>query len=82
MPTTLPGPVEQVVQMTSFNSTNQLYLLASDLVLFGKLDNLDVKAYDLFGKYLPTSGLLQATKLGQRYNTACCYEVRILQKSS
>jgi hypothetical protein len=54
----LPGPVEQIVQTTCFNFTDQLYLLVSDQVLFGKLDSLDVKADDLFDKYVPTKGIL------------------------
>jgi hypothetical protein len=79
IPTMLPGPVEQVMQTTCFNFTNQLHLLASDQSLFAtNLDNLNVNHADVpFGKYVPPkSGLLSTTNLGQWYNTAYCHEVK------
>jgi hypothetical protein len=74
---TLPaGPVEQAVQATCFNFTNQLYPLASDQALFGKLDNFDVNADDQFGKYVPPNLLHSTTNLGLWYNTAYCHKVK------
>ena len=61
IPTTLPGPVIQVVQTTCFNFSQQLYNLVADRALFGKLHNLDVNMNDPFGKYVPTNGLLSTT---------------------
>jgi hypothetical protein len=52
VPTTLPGPLDQVVQTTCFNFTNQLYSLVSDCALFGNLDNLNVDGDDRYGKYV------------------------------
>ena len=76
VPTTLPGPVPQVVQTTCFNFTNQLYSLVSDRALFGNLDNLDVNLDNPFGKYVPPTGLLSTTNSGQWYNMAYRHEVK------
>ena len=73
--TTLPGPLEQSVQTTCFNFTNQLYSLVSDRVLFGNLDNLDVNNEDIFGKYVATNGLLSTINSGQWYHNAYLHEV-------
>jgi hypothetical protein len=43
--TLLPGPLQQVVQTTYFNFTNQLFTLVSDQALFCNLDNLDVNVH-------------------------------------
>jgi hypothetical protein len=71
VPSMLPGPVDQVMQTTCFNFTNQLYSLVSgDPALFGKLDNP-------FGKYVPPNGLLSTTNPGQWRNTAYwCHKVK------
>ena len=76
LPTTLPGPVEQVIQTTCFNFTNQLYSLVSDRVLFGSLENLDVNTEDPFGKYVTTNGLLSTTNSGLWYHNAYKHEVQ------
>ena len=76
IPTLLPGPLQQVVQTTSFNFTSQLQSLVSDQALFGTLDNLDVNVDDPFGKYVPPSGLLSTTNSGQWYNSAYLHEVK------
>ena len=77
IPTTLPGPVIQVVQTTYFNFSQQLYSnLVANCALFGKLHNLDVNINDPFGKYVPTNGLLSTTNLGQWYNQAYHHEVK------
>jgi hypothetical protein len=49
-----PGPVEQVVQTSCFNFTNQLYSLVSDQALFGKLDNFDGNADTNSGQWYNT----------------------------
>ncbi len=76
IPTTLPGPMIQVVQTTCFNFTQQLYSLVADRALFGQLHNLDVNINDPFGKYVPTNGLLSTTNSGQWYNQAYHHEVQ------
>ena len=76
IPTTLPGPVEQVVQTTCFNFTSQLYSLVSDPVLFGDLANLDINIKDPFGKYAATDDLLSTTNSGQWYENAYKHEVK------
>ena len=76
IPTQLPGPLDQVVQTTCFNFTNQLYSLVSDLALFGDLNNLDVNINDPFGKYVSIDGLLSTTNSGQWYNMAYRHEVK------
>ena len=75
IPTSLPGPVQQVVQTTCFNFTNQLFTLVSDIALFGNLDNLDVNLDNPFGKYVSPNGILSTTNSGQWYNTAYRHEV-------
>ncbi len=42
-----------------------MYLLVSDHVLSGKLDNLNVNADDPIGKYVPTNGVLSTTDADQ-----------------
>jgi hypothetical protein len=64
IPTLLPGPLHQVVQMTTFNFTNQLFTLVSDQALFGNLDNLDVNDDNPFGKYVSPNGLLSTVNSG------------------
>ena len=76
IPTTLPGPVIQVVQTTCFNFSQQLYNLVADRALFGTLHNLDVNFNDPFGKYVPSNGLLSTTNSGQWYNQAYHHEVK------
>ncbi len=76
VPTTLPGPVDQVVQTTRFNCTNLLYSLVSDRALFGNLDNLDVNLDNPFGKYVPPTGVLSTTNSGQWYNMAYYHKVK------
>jgi hypothetical protein len=77
IPTTLPGPVIQVVQTTCFNFSQQLYSnLVADHALFGKLHNLDVNINEPFGKFVPTNGLLSTTNSGQWYNQAYHHEVK------
>jgi hypothetical protein len=63
---------------TCFNFTDQLYwLVASDGVLFGKLDNFDVNDDDLpFSNYFPINGLLSTTNSGQWSNMAYSHEVK------
>jgi hypothetical protein len=57
---------------TCFNFTDQLYwLVASDGVLFGKLDNLDVNDDDPpLRNYFPINGLLSTTNSCQWSNMA------------
>jgi hypothetical protein len=76
IPTRLPAPLQQVVQTTTFNFTNQLFMLVSDQALFGNLDNLDVNVDNPFGKHVPPNRLLSTVNSGHWYNSAYCHKVK------
>jgi hypothetical protein len=63
----LPCPAMEAIQLTWFNSTNQLHAFLSDpAALVGNLDNLDVN--DPFAKYASPSGRLLTVNSGAIYN--------------